>query len=114
MKLSDLKQLIDRYTSIQRLHDDPDVVVMIKLPYSTVGGVPTVKVKYAQMGFDWDSGKFLISTEEDLTPADRDFAKMMREMQDRAGWADSENRRLKAEVKQLKKKIEGMTRTEGY
>lgn len=76
------------------------------LPYSTVGGVPTVKVKYAQMGFDWDSGKFLLSTEEDLTPSDRDFAKQMREMQDRAGWADSENRRLKAEVNQLKKRIE--------
>lgn len=106
MKLSELKQLIDRYTTLQRLHDDPDVVVMIKLPYSTVVGVPTVKVKYAHMGIDWDSGKFLISTEEDLTPADRDFAKMMREMQDRAGWADSENRRLKAEVKQLQKKID--------
>lgn len=106
MKLSELKQLIDRYTTLQRLHDDPDVVVMIKLPYSTVGGVPTVKVKYAQMGFDWDSGKFLLSTEEDLTPADRDFAKQMREMQNRAGWADSENRRLKAEVKQLQKKID--------
>jgi len=29
----------------------------------------------------------------------------MRDMQERAGWADSENRRLKAELNQLKKKI---------
>lgn len=105
MKLTDLKQIVDRYLSLQP-RDDSNVFVSIKLPYSTVGGQPTVGVKSAQLGFDWDAGKFILYTEEDLTPADRDFAKQMREMQDRAGWADSENRRLKAEVKQLKKRIE--------
>jgi hypothetical protein len=29
----------------------------------------------------------------------------MKEMQDRAGWADYENRNLRAEIKQLKKKL---------
>jgi hypothetical protein len=44
--------------------------------------------------------------EEDLTPSDRDFAKQMKEMQDRAGWADYENRNLKAEIRKLKKQLE--------
>jgi hypothetical protein len=105
MKLSELKKYVDRYLEYER--DDPEVVIQIKLPYSTVGAQPSVGAKSVQMGFDWDAGKFIIVPEEPLTPSDRDFAKQMKEMQERAGWADSENRRLKAELNQLKKKIKG-------
>ena len=105
MKFSELKRLVDlHYRDGHR--EDPEVVIQIKLPYSTVGGSPTVAVKTANMGFDWDSGKFIFQTEEPLTPSDRDFAKQMREMQERAGWADYENRGLKAEIRRLKKLLE--------
>ncbi len=104
MKLSELHRLVNLHHRDGH-HEDPEVVIKIKLPYSTVGGQPTVKVKNVQMGFDWDQGKFIITPEEDLTPSDRDFAKQMKEMQDRAGWADYENRNLKAEIRQLKKKL---------
>jgi len=104
MKLSELKRLVDLHHRDGH-YEDPEVVIKINLPYSTVGGLPTVKVKTMWMGFDWDHGKFIITPEEDLTPSDRDFAKQMKEMQDRAGWADYENRNLKAEIKQLKKKL---------
>lgn len=103
MKLSELKRLVDLYHRPDH-YEDPDVVVKIKLPHSTVGGTPTVKINSAQMGFDWDHGKFIFQTEEDLTPSDRDFAKQMMEMQERAGWAEYENRILKAEVRRLTKK----------
>jgi len=102
MKFSELKRLVDLYHSGSR--DDNEVVIQIKLPYSTVGGTPFAKVKNVYPGFDWDQGKFFVIPEEDVTPSDRDFAKQMKEMQDRAGWADYENRNLKAEIKQLKKK----------
>lgn len=105
MKLSELKLFVDRAVQYSRHGDDPEVVVQIKLPYSTVGGTPRVPVKSVQSGFDWDAGKFFIVPEEDLTPSDRDFAKQMREMQERAGWADAENRRLKAELNQIKKQL---------
>ena len=105
MKLSELKKYIDRRFESMRSGEDPEVVIGIKLPYSTVGGSPFAKVKSVQMGFDWDQGKFFIMPEESLTPSDRDFAKQMREMQERAGWADYENRNLKAEIRRLKKKI---------
>jgi hypothetical protein len=104
MKLSELKRLVDLHHRDGH-YEDPEVVIKINLPYSTVGGLPNVKVKSMWMGFDWDHGKFIIIPEEDLTPSDRDFAKQMKEMQDRAGWADYENRNLKAEIKQLKKKL---------
>jgi hypothetical protein len=103
MKLSELKRIVERYDSLER--EDSEVVVQIKLPYSTVGGSPFVKVKNVYPGFDWDQGKFFIIPEEDVTPSDRDFAKQMKEMQDRAGWADYENRNLKAEIKRLKKQL---------
>lgn len=105
MKLSELKAYIDRQFEFMRDYEDPEVVVRITLPYSTVGGSPFVKVKSVQMGFDWDAGKFFIMPEENLTPSDRDFAKQMKEMQDRADWADHENRNLKAEIRRLQKKI---------
>ena len=103
MKFSELKRLVDLYHRDSR--DDDEVVIQIKLPYSTVGGSPFVKVKNVYPGFDWDQGKFFVIPEEDVTPSDRDFAKQMREMQERAGWADYENRNLKAEIRQLKKKL---------
>jgi hypothetical protein len=104
MKLSELKRLVNNYHRDDH-YDDPEVVIQIKLPYSTVGGTPFVKVKNVYPGFDWDQGKFFIIPEEDVTPSDRDFAKQMKEMQDRAGWADYENRNLKAEIKRLKKQL---------
>ena len=104
MKFSELKKLVDLYYRDDS-RDDPRVVIQIKLPYNTVGGTPVVDVKNLQMGFDWDSGKLIIVPEEDITPSDRDFAKQMKEMQDRAGWADYENRNLKAEIRRLKKKL---------
>ena len=104
MKFSELKRLVDLYHRDGH-REDPEVVVQIKLPYSTVGAQPTVKIKSAQMGFDWDMGKFIFTTEEILTPSDRDFEKQMKEMQDRAGWADYENRNLKAEIRRLKKQL---------
>ena len=103
MKLSELKRLVDLYHRDSR--DDDEVVIQIKLPYSTVGGTPFVKVKNVYPGFDWDQGKFFVIPEEDVTPSDRDFAKQMLEMQERAGWADYENRNLKAGIRQLKKKL---------
>lgn len=103
MKFSELKRLVDLY--YRDMREDDEVVIQIKLPYSTVGGTPFVKVKNVQSGFDWDQGKFFVIPEEDVTPSDRDFAKQMKDMQERAGWADYENRNLKAEIRQLKKKL---------
>ncbi len=104
MKVGELYEHIGRLVTYG--DQDATVLIQIKLPYSTVGGSPFVKVKTVQMGFDWDQGKFFIVPEEDVTPSDRDFAKQMSEMQERAGWADYENRNLKAEIRQLKKKLQ--------
>ena len=104
MKLSELHRLVNVYQE-RMMREDPEVVIQVKLPYSTVGGQPTAPVKFISMGFDWDAGKFIITPEENLTPADRDFAEQMKKMQDDLGWTKNENRGLKAEIKKLKKQL---------
>ena len=105
MKLSELKALVDRAVETSRDYEDHEVVVAVKLPYTTVGAIPMIAVKSVNKGFDWENGKFIIRTEEELTPADRDFTTKMKDMQDKLGWAEYENRGLKAEIKRLKKQI---------
>lgn len=106
MKLSELHRLVNVYHSEERMvREDPEVVIQVKLPYSTVGARPSVSVKFISMGFDWDAGKFIITPEENLTPSDRDFAEKMRKMQEDLSWADYEKRNLKAEIKKLKKQL---------
>jgi hypothetical protein len=97
MKADQLKQML------QRVDGDTDIMISIKLPFSTVGAIPMVSVKHAYKGFDWENGKFIIDPEELLTPADRDFASQMKKLQEDLGWAKYENRNLKAEIKKLKK-----------
>jgi hypothetical protein len=104
MKLIELHRLVNVYQE-RMMREDPEVAIEIKLPYSTVGARPTAKIKHIGMGFDWDAGKFIITPEENLTPADRDFAEQMRKMQDDLGWTKNENRALKAEIKRLKKQL---------
>jgi hypothetical protein len=64
-----------------------------------------VAVKSVSKGFDWEQGKFIIRTEEELTPADRDFATKMKDMQEQLGFAEMKIRTLKTENKRLKKQI---------
>ena len=98
MKVSELKRILEH------VRDENEVMIAIKLPYSTVGAIPMVAVKTAQNGFDWENGKFILRAEEELSPADRDFAQQMRDMQKQLGWAEYEKRNLRAEIKKLNKK----------
>ena len=105
MKLRELKKLVDRAVETARDYEDHDVVIAVQLPYTTVGARPTVPVSVAFKGFDWENGLFILTPEENLTPADRDFAETLKKLQDKVGWAEYENRRLKAEIKKLNKQI---------
>lgn len=100
MKASELKRILER------IKDDHEVMIAITLPYTTVGARPMVAVKHAYLGFDWEAGKFILAPDEELTPANREFAAQMKKMQDDLGWAKYENRNLKAEIKKLKQKLE--------
>jgi hypothetical protein len=104
MKFSELKRMVDLHHRPDH-YEDPEVVIQIKLPYTTVGAHPSVQLKTVWPGFDWDKGKFILVPEEPLTPSDRDFAEQMKKMQEKLGWAELENRNLKAEIRRLKKQL---------
>lgn len=78
--------------------------LQLKKPHITVGAISTVPVKYAFTGFDWESGKFIITPEENLMLSDIDMTKRMTELQEKYGWLQYENRILKSEIKKLKGK----------
>jgi hypothetical protein len=105
MKLRELKRLVDLAVETSRDYEDHEVVIAVKLPYTTVGAIPMVAVKSVNKGFDWENGRYIIRAEEELTPADRDFATQMKKMQEDLGWSKYENRNLKAEIKKLKQQI---------
>ena len=103
MKLRELKDLVDRAVATSRDYEDHEVVIAVKLPYTTVGAIPMVAVKSVNKGFDWENGKFIIRAEEELTPADREFATKMKDMQEQLGFAELKIRTLKTENNRLKK-----------
>jgi hypothetical protein len=99
MKVSELKVILEHED------DNLDVMILINLPYTTVGSRPMVGIESVYGGFDWEAGRLMIKPAEGLTPTDRDFAKQMKDMQDKLGWSDYENRNLKAEIKKLRAKL---------
>lgn len=65
MTLRELKSVIDRF-----LEDHPmcshEHVVTVLLSEPSIGASAQVRVKSACVGFDWDSGRFMLSTEEPI------------------------------------------------
>lgn len=104
MKLSELKQRIDRIVEVSRY--DQEVMIAIKLPYATVGARPMTAVKSVGSGFDWEQGKFIIWPETDLYPSNDELKETFKDMEKRAGELFRKNMELERELKELKKKYE--------
>jgi len=105
MKLSELHRIVNLLHRPDH-YMDPEVVIQVKPPFTTVGGTPSVNVKTVYNGFDWDNGKFFVIPEETLVNADVDFESKFKKLQEDYGWATYENRNLKAENKKLRKQLE--------
>jgi hypothetical protein len=65
MKLRELKQVLTRH---QRIQEEEEIEVVIRIAKPSVGPIATEEVCSAYFGFDWDRGKFIISPETPLTP----------------------------------------------
>lgn len=98
MKVSELIAILER------ANPEDEVRIRIKSP-GTVGQSPTVDVKSASSGFDWDRGSFLIFPVDDLSKDTVQLLEQIKTLQDKFGWSEYENRNLKAEIKRLRKQI---------
>ena len=108
MTLSELRDVIDRVIeNYNRYGGGREVVasIVMRVP-GAIGGTPTVNVKSIQAGFDWDNGKLLIYPEKDLRTIEADEILALRKANEKEGWAEYENRGLKAQVKKLRKQLD--------
>jgi hypothetical protein len=60
-----VKELREKLLSASDRFDDNEVCVVITKP-NNMGGIPTVNVKLAAFGFDWNNGQLLLWAENDL------------------------------------------------
>jgi len=98
MTLEELKQKIDRLYQLSTMqHKDPSEinVGIVVTRIGAVGPTPTVELKSISLGFDWNSGKCLVHTDENLREIDRDEIKALQTKYDDIGWKVYEHERAK-------------------
>lgn len=106
MNLLELKQKID--SMCERYNEDYLECIQICIPIEKVGasgGTPTVPVKSAIKGFDWDNNKLMLYPETNLMLENPDTLDKLREECRTMGWTQYENNNLKRENKRLHKII---------
>lgn len=99
MKVEDLRVML------QHARDNDEVMIGIRLPYSTVGAYPMVKVKSAVSGFDWEHGKFIIWPDSDLYPSHDELNEKFKVMQKQSHDLFMKNMDLEREIKRLKQNV---------
>lgn len=108
MKLSELKQMVDRAVEqCERYHNNPDNIT-VRIPTyktGTAGHIPCTDVKSANMGFDWEASSFLIRPEKELREIDRDEIKALRDKYEELSWTHYKVSKIKKENKELKEEV---------
>jgi|GEM_PF-4134704 len=105
MKLSELKEYIDRIMEYAPRDANSEVMIAIKIPWATVGARPMRPITGIMQGFDWEQGKIILSTDEHLTPYDKVVGDSLRKVYDKLGFAEYQNKVLEGEIKELKKQL---------
>lgn len=108
MNLKDLKEHVDRLSLVADMNrcDPKDITVGIVVRrVGSVGGTPIVDVANMHLGFDWDSGKLLITATTDLREIDRDEIKSLMDRYEELGWKQYKISGLQRENKKLKEEI---------
>ena len=100
-----LKQLVEHVTwMLTDQNENNTVKIQIRVAGS-IGSTPTVDIKNITAGFDWDSGKIIITPTVELQEFDPPAHKKIMEMYDKVGLTQIENRHLKRENAKLKEML---------
>jgi hypothetical protein len=76
MKTLDLKKILNR------VDEDMDIHIAARGPNTAVGPTPTVKLKSASCGIDWDRSRFMLWAEKPLFHSAEDLKKKARLIDD--------------------------------
>ncbi len=103
MKLSEVLPLLER---IRSRGGDPELLVMVQSE-GGLGGTPAVLVTGIHAGFDWDSGKVLISTDRALTGLSAEDVEAIRtSVRQGSSWhAYQANKRLRERIVELERQL---------
>ncbi len=103
MKLSDAMLILER---IRAQGGDPELLVTIQSE-GGLGGTPSVAVTGIHAGFDWDSGKVLISTERALTGLSAEDVEAIRaSVRQGSSWhAYQAHKRLRERIAELERQL---------
>lgn len=64
MKLREFRRVIDAYADSQPNYSDLSVEVVLN--QSSIGATPTSQVDCVLLGFDWDTGKLMLYTKDQI------------------------------------------------
>lgn len=109
MNLFELKQSVDHaIESCKQSHKDPDKITVLIPSYKlgTAGHRPCTTVKYANMGFDWESSSFLLIPDQELREINRDEIEVLRKKYEELSWTHYKISKIKSENKDLKEQLE--------
>jgi hypothetical protein len=84
--------------------EELEIVIPVKR-VGTIGGRSCVIIESIDLGFDWDSGKIFMNPEKELREIDINEFEQMKKSCEKFGWDMYENRNLKSEIVNLKRKI---------
>ena len=103
MRLSDAMLILER---IRAQGGDPELLVTIQSE-GGLGGTPSVAVTGIHAGFDWDSGKVLISTERALTGLSAEDVEAIRaSVRQGSSWhAYQAHKRLRERIAELERQL---------
>ena len=109
MKLSEALPLLERIGS---RGGDPELLVVVQSE-GGIGGTPAVPVTGIHAGFDWDSGKVLISTERALTGLSAaDVEAIRASVRQGSSWhAYQANKQLRERIAELERQLAEATRS---
>ncbi len=103
MKLSEALSFLER---IRLRGGDPELLVMVQSE-GGLGGTPAVAVTGIHAGFDWDSGKVLISTASALTGLSAEDVEAIRtSVRQGSSWhAYQANKQLRERIAELERQL---------
>lgn len=68
MKIHEFRKLIDKIDDAERDYENKEVTVVLS-EKGSVGATPSIKVRDAHVGFDWDAGQIMIYTQDKVQKA---------------------------------------------
>ncbi len=107
MRIMKLSTLIPTLQNILATHGDAEVLVCVQSQGELRGHTPAIAVTEAHAGFDWDSGRVLLSTENPLIAlSGEQVAAILKSVRDGQSWhAYQAHKALRERIREIEAQL---------